>query len=144
MVLSTIVVHAPFIIVQWGPLKQNLWTERCCHRNIKLNGSLNFLGQAFIGIHPVGLKITGWTFDCQVKWKQGDDRWCKFTHPQRLWRDGIEIRPSGVKQRRLRQLLGLILLNTEDGDIQFLIIEQQENGDRFERLDIGTAFKHNQ
>jgi hypothetical protein len=96
------------------------------------------------GIHPVGLKITGWTFDCQVKWKQGDDRWCKFTHPQRLWRDGIEIRLSGVKQRGLRQLLGLILLNTEDGDVQFLIIEQQENGDRFERLDIGTAFKHNQ
>jgi hypothetical protein len=99
------------------------------------------LGLSSSGIHPVSLKITGWTFHCQVEWQEGGDRWCKFTHPPRLQQYGTGIRPSGIKQRHLRQLLVLILLHTEDGEIQFLVIEQQENGDRFERLDLGTALE---
>jgi hypothetical protein len=93
-----------------------------------------------LGIYPISLRITGWTFHCQVGWDE-HYRQHRITHPRTLQHAAAIMRTySGNEQRLFRQLLGLILLHTEDGGLQFLLVEQQENGDRFERLDQASTF----
>jgi hypothetical protein len=93
-----------------------------------------------LGIYPISLRINGWTFHCQVGWDE-QFRQYRITHPRRLQYTTTILRTySGNEQRLFRQLLGLILLRTENGGLQFLLVEQEENGDRFERLDQASTF----
>jgi hypothetical protein len=72
-----------------------------------------------------------------IRLEDGGRRLVSVTHPPKLkeFANSVTHGHFGVKSRVFRLLLGLILFYTEDGELNFLVIEEQEDRHLFERLE---------
>jgi hypothetical protein len=88
------------------------------------------------GLYPSSLNFTGWTFRCQLGWKMEDEGWFRLPTPKT---EGFcklgHAWPFRSQIARLSSIARIDPFYTEDGELNFLVIEEQEDRHLFERLE---------